>query len=265
MNQKKARFHMTHAIHRFTLAGCCLAALLLMTAPLCAQVPDEFTNLKVLDKDIGKQDLIGIMKGWAGGLGVRCNHCHVGPDNLQGMDFATDEKEHKRATRAMVEMVRTINSQYLGSWEDEALEGKGEDDGVTCFTCHRGQPRPPHKLSEVLTETALSEGTDAAMTQYKSLKQEHYGAGLYDFSEGTFGQVAQAAIEAGKSEVGLEVLRSSLEVYPESADLHAFLGMGLVQSGDADGAAEAFAKALQLDPDNANAKRGKMMLERMGN
>ena len=78
---------MTYAIHRFTLAGCCLAALLLMTAPLCAQVPDEFTNLKVLDKDIGKQDLIGIMKGWAGGLGVRCNHCHVGPDNLQGLSL----------------------------------------------------------------------------------------------------------------------------------------------------------------------------------
>lgn len=58
---------MTCAIHRFTLAGCCLAALLLTTAPLCAQVPDEFNNLKVLDKDIGEQELIGIMKGWAGG------------------------------------------------------------------------------------------------------------------------------------------------------------------------------------------------------
>jgi tetratricopeptide (TPR) repeat protein len=256
---------MTYAIDRLTLAGSCLAALLLMTVPLCAQVPDEFTNLKVLDNDIGKQDLIGIMKGWAGGLGVRCNHCHVGPDNLQGMDFATDEKEHKRATRAMVEMVRTINSQYLGSWKNEAHEGEAGDDGVTCFTCHRGQPKPPHKLSDVLTEAALNEGSDAAMNQYESLKEEHYGAGLYDFSEGTFGQVAQAAIEAGKPEVGLEILRSSLEVYPESADLHAFLGMGLVQSGDADGAAEAFAKALQLDPDNANAKRGNMMLERMGN
>ena len=34
--------------------------------------PDSFTNLKVLPKTIGKQELVATMRGFALGLGVRC-------------------------------------------------------------------------------------------------------------------------------------------------------------------------------------------------
>lgn len=251
---------MKQAIRRVAVKICSLTILLVLAAPLSAQVPDEFTNLKVLDKEIGKQELIGIMRGWSGALGVRCNHCHVGPDNLQGMDFADDEKEHKRAARAMLEMAIAINSQYIGSWEESGSEG--EHQGVNCFTCHRGQPKPPTKLTSILSKTAESEGVDAAMAQYKELKAEHFGAGVYDFRERIFGELAQDAFEAGEVDTAMQILRSSLEIYPESADLHAFMGMALLQSGDAEGAAGKFDEALALDPDNVNAKRGKTMLER---
>ena len=253
---------MKQAITTLTVVGCLLAGALL-AAPAGAQVPDEFTNLKIFDKNIGKQELIGYMKGWTKALGVRCNHCHVGPDNLQGMDFATDEKEHKRATRAMVKMVMTINNEYLGSWQGEAHEDDGQKHGVTCFTCHRGQPEPPAKITSILGETAMKDGADAAIAQYKELKQEHYGSGLYDFREGVFGELAQEAVEAGDVDGAVQILRSALELYPESADLNAFLGMGLIQADDTAGAADAFDKALSLDPDNANAKRGRTMLDRM--
>ena len=251
---------MKKALHQITVAGCTLAILALLGVPLSAQVPDEFTNLKVLDKDIGKQQLIGIMRGWAGALGVRCNHCHVGPDNLQGMDFSTDEKEHKRAARAMLEMALAINNQHIGSWDESGSEG--EHQGVNCFTCHRGQPKPPRELTTILGETAKSDGVDAAMEQYKELKAEHLGAGVYDFRERIFGELAQEAFEAGEMETAMEILRSSLEIYPDSADLHAFLGMALLQSGDAEGATGQFDEALELDSENVNARRGKAMLER---
>ena len=250
------------SIMRLAAVGCAAAAVLLLSVPINAQVPDEFTNLKLLDKDIGKRELIGIMRSFATSLGVRCNHCHVGPDNLQGMDFATDEKEHKRAARAMVEMVMAINSQYMGSWEDHAHEGEGEHDGVTCFTCHRGQPEPPLKITSILGETATSDGVDAAMTQYSELKAEHYGAGVYDFREEIFSEIAQEAFAAGQPEVAIETLRASLELFPENADLHATLGMALMQSGDTEGATDSFDAALELDPENASAQRGKTMLER---
>lgn len=251
---------MTQTIRILTATLCALGGLATAGTPANAQVPDEFTNLKVLDKDIGKQQLINIMRGWSGALGVRCNHCHVGPDNLQGMDFATDEKEHKRAARTMLEMSMAINNQYIGSWEESDSEGKHQ--GVNCFTCHRGQPKPPRKLTSILSDTVETEGVDAAMAQYKELKDEHFGEGLYDFRERIFGELAQEAFEAGNLEAAMGILNGSLEIYPESADLHAFLGMALIQTGDATAAAASFEKALELDPDNVNAKRGKAMLER---
>jgi tetratricopeptide (TPR) repeat protein len=237
-----------------------MTVLMLAVAPLGAQIPDEFTNLKVLDKDIGKQQLINIMRAWSKSLGVRCSHCHVGPDNLQGMDFATDEKEHKRAARSMLEMAIAINGEYIGSWEESGDGGKHQR--VSCFTCHRGQSKPPRKLTSILGETIESEGVDAAMAQYEELKSEHLGAGLYDFRERIFGELAQESFEAGSSDIAIQILEGALAVYPQSADLYAFLGMALVQTGDAEGAAAKFDKALELDPDNVNAKRGKTMLER---
>lgn len=41
------------------------------------KVPDKFTNLKVLPKDIGKDDLVTTMRMFARSLGLRCNPCHV--------------------------------------------------------------------------------------------------------------------------------------------------------------------------------------------
>lgn len=252
---------MRRSLIRWALLAC--AAALVPALPAGAQIPDEFTNLKLLDEDIAKRELVGIMRDWAGGLGVRCNHCHVGPDDLQGMDFASDEKETKRAARVMLEMSRAINRQYVGSWEaDEQSAGRTRQ-VVSCFTCHRGQARPPRKLTWILGETALGQGVDAAMAQYKQLKAEYDGAGVYDFREGVFGELAQAAFEAGHQEAAAEILRQALEIYPESANLHAFLGMALLQGGDAAAADERFGHALELDPENAAARRGRMMLEQM--
>jgi hypothetical protein len=64
--------------------------------------PQAFTNLKVLPKEIPRAELVATMRGFAGALGVRCTHCHVGPDDLQGMDFATDEKPAKQVARTML-------------------------------------------------------------------------------------------------------------------------------------------------------------------
>ncbi len=71
-----------------------------------AQIPDVFTNLKVLPKDIGKRELINVMRGFAGAVGGRCNYCHVGEnaDTLEGFDWASDDVETKPVARAMMKM-----------------------------------------------------------------------------------------------------------------------------------------------------------------
>lgn len=116
-----------------------LVLVFMFTAPVGGQIPDEFHNLQLLDPEVEKNQLVGIMKDWANGLGVRCNHCHVGPEDLQGMDFASDEKPEKRTARKMLEMSRVINRQLMK--ELPIAEGR-RSMVVSCFTCHRALPRP---------------------------------------------------------------------------------------------------------------------------
>src|SRR3989454_2661956 len=56
--------------------------------------PDSLTNLKVLPKTSGKQELIATMRSFALGLGVRCTYCHVGREGapLDSLKFAADDK-----------------------------------------------------------------------------------------------------------------------------------------------------------------------------
>ena len=56
-----------------------------------------------------------------------CTYCHAS-DN-----FASDDKYTKVVARRMLEMTRHINSD----WKTHVAET-----GVTCYTCHRGQPVP---------------------------------------------------------------------------------------------------------------------------
>ena len=180
----------------YMLASLVLAAAL--AVPASPQIPDEFTNLKLLDPAIEKPELIATMRGWTLGLGVRCNHCHVGPDNLQGMDFASDEKATKRTARRMLEMAREINGELLA---DLPVVDEGEDHQVvSCYTCHRGQATPPRSLANVLADVAREYGPEAAIDEYRAMREKHEGAGRYDFREETLSRLSRVHSEAGDFE-----------------------------------------------------------------
>lgn len=93
-------------------------------------------NLKVLPKDITKEQLDEVMKGFNQALGVKCIHCHV--KNESGWDFASDDKPEKNISRKMFTMTRAINKKYFGV--DHKLFGT-----VTCMTCHQGGTEPKGK------------------------------------------------------------------------------------------------------------------------
>ena len=93
--------------------------------PLAA---DEFQNVQVMG-DLSRAEFARLMlsiKSWVAPE-EGCDYCHQAPD------YASDAKYTKRVAREMLRMVRHINcdwSQHVGAT------------GVTCFTCHRGQPVP---------------------------------------------------------------------------------------------------------------------------
>ena len=122
-----------------------------------AQIPDEFTNLKVLSKDISKNELMMEMKNFAVSLGARCALCHVGdPDgDLADFDFASDEKGPKQVARMMIQMRNAINGEYLkkAAHHEEAAR-------IDCVTCHRGSSHP--EKPEAVIQKVLAERMKSA-------------------------------------------------------------------------------------------------------
>ncbi|HEX7833445.1 MAG TPA: c-type cytochrome, partial [Thermoanaerobaculia bacterium] len=74
-----------------------------------------YKNLKVLPHDITRDELLGVMRTFTRGLGVRCNHCHVvtATEPKEVLDFAADTKEEKRVARVMIQMTQQINKEWL--------------------------------------------------------------------------------------------------------------------------------------------------------
>lgn len=216
-----------------------------------AQIPQTFKNLQVLPKDIARGELVATMRGVAGGLGVRCNHCHIGPDNLVGMDFASDDKPTKRAARLMIQMVRTMNAEYVS----KIPEREGGRMLVTCQTCHRAAQRPPRPLEETLYETAVAKGVPAALDQLRELREQFYGSGLYDFRERTLTVVGTRLLENKRPDDALAVLKANLEQYPRSVNSLLTLAQIVMQRGDRTAAEAYLRKALEVDPKNEFAQR----------
>lgn len=228
------------------------AALALLPGVAGAQIPDEFTNLKLLPKDISKEELVGTMRGWSRALDVRCSHCHVGPDNLEGMDFASDEREAKRETREMIVLTRAINDDYLHPEEGHE---------VTCHTCHHGLTTPPRDVAEELTRAAERRGIEGAVARFRELHEYYYATGRYDLSPGGLVDVAGALFDTYGEDV-LQLLALGLELYPDSGAIHAGYGRLYLALERPEQARQSFEKALELDPRNRTARRGLRALER---
>lgn len=235
-----------------------LAAMLVAATPAAAQIPTTFTNLQVLPKDIPRSELIATMRNIAGSLGVRCVHCHVGPDDLQGMNFAIDEKRSKVAARSMLQMVRAINADYVS----RLPAGEAPPQQVSCITCHRRSIKPPRLLPEMLLTTANASGVPAAISQYKKLRAEALDSGLYDFREPTLAIVATTLLDQKRLDEAMEFLRLNAEIFPASVNTQLMLGDLAVRKGDPAQAAGYFKRALELDPNNAAAKKALESLKR---
>jgi hypothetical protein len=94
-------------------------------------------NLKVLPKDTSSADVIKIMRGFTGDLGVECGYCHAQNPETKRPDFASDANPIKDKARVMLSMTQDINKTYLTQ-----LASRKSTDAVSCGTCHRGTGIP---------------------------------------------------------------------------------------------------------------------------
>src|SRR5881398_409933 len=72
-----------------------------------------YKNLKILPKNINRQQMDSVMHHFSGSLGVRCNYCHMRNEETKTWDFASDENKHKLAARNMMKMTSKINDKYF--------------------------------------------------------------------------------------------------------------------------------------------------------
>lgn len=225
-------------------------AVLANAGAAAAQIPDEFTNLKVLPKDISKRELVGIMRDFSGALGVRCNYCHVGEEgaDLSTFDFASDDKEAKVVSRVMMNMTSEINNAHLSKLKRESVTR------VRCVTCHSGVQKP-ETIDNIVLAAIEDDGLDAAMEKYREMREEYYGRAAYDFGAGPLNTVAEKlARGSGDVAAAIEVMKVNIELNPDQAYSHLFLGQLYQASGDKAAAIAAVEKSLELEPDNEWAK-----------
>jgi len=203
-------------------------------------------NLQVLARDISSADLSSTMKGFAMGLGLRCENCHVGEPNtpLTTFDFASDEKAMKRKARVMLGMVQDINNSYVSKLNE--IEDK-QRVAVRCVTCHRGQQQPK-LIEDILDETLAENGLPATLDKYAELRKEYYGSHSYDFSEFTLPMYVQglAGTDQGDTAVALSLINA--ENFPDSYYSHFMLAESYAASGQADKAIVSYTRAIELNP-----------------
>lgn len=126
---------------KFAVVFSLLALMVIGMAAIRPQDDKPKRNLKVLPKDISKDDLDKVMDTWKAALGVKCNFCHAPSKDSTSrrLDFASDAKPEKDIARHMFRMTAKINKKYFSFEKDD----KGATiPAISCVTCHRGSPHP---------------------------------------------------------------------------------------------------------------------------
>ncbi len=241
---------------RFVLV---LTVLLMGTVDTPAQIPDQFTNLKILPKDISKRDLINVMRGYADALGFRCHNCHVGEPgpSLDGYDFVSDKKEEKVVARQMMKMVQEINEKHIANLKTR--HDPGID--VSCRTCHHGQERP-RTLPDVLGEVHEKKGIEATLAKYTELRENYYGRDSFDFGEWALDDLVQTIAMGGKLDDAKALIELHAASEGESSHFETLLGELEFRGGDKKLARTHFKRALELDPNNRAAKHRLEQMEK---
>jgi hypothetical protein len=118
-----------------------------------------YKNIRVL-RGQPEEQLQAAMAFITGSLGVRCNHCHAA-------SFDSDDKPAKRTARRMIQMVFELNDGKFGGVA-----------AVTCYTCHRGNPKPASvpPVGQNLWQASAAAVKPAALPSVDEILERHVEA-----------------------------------------------------------------------------------------
>ena len=176
------------------------------------------------------------MQAIADALGVECEFCHA-PKALTGAG-----RLRLDVAREMIAMTAELNGRVARATGADGMR-------VSCITCHRGVTNP-RQLRDLLLETALKQGPDAAIAQYRDLRERYYGGQAYDFGETTLLFVAERLTDS-RPAAALALADLNLEFHPQSWRSHMTKGIVLSRRLETTPEAlESFRRALAINPGN---------------
>ena len=242
------------------LAG--VALVLFAAVPtLSAQIPQRFENLQVLPRDIPRDTLVAIMRGFTASLGVRCTYCHIeregaAPAGAGGLNlnFASDSLANKRKARWMLHMTDSINTRLASL---PARDTPPTD--VNCMTCHRGMSKPT-TIQQVILATMQRQGVDSAIARYRMLRSE-MASGRFDFREQPVTDVAENLSTEGRHDDAIKLLQMLQEFYPNSVNIDLQLAETYIAKGDRDAGIARLRAVLAKNP---NDRRAQQRLQQLG-
>jgi ribosomal protein L15 len=223
-----------------------------------AQQPGGFTNLQVWPKDTSRAVIMQFMNAFDDSLGITCDYCHVQRDGK--FDFASDDKREKRVARQMILLRDSINVVLPAIVGKPAGAGPTSGEGhegmpvrVLCSSCHRGLP-VPRSIADEVSSAETSGGGAAGLAKFKDLRAKFYGGQQYDFRENALVGIANRATNAKRPDDALAYLQTNLGYFPKSSVTYQAMAQAKNAKGDKPGALKDLEKALELDPQNAQAK-----------
>jgi hypothetical protein len=244
-----------------TTCAIALAAVVLGGTILQAQggqFPTTMTNLQVWPKDTAPAVIQNFMVAFNNSLGVQCNYCHVQRDGR--FDFASDDKREKRIARKMILLRDSINvmlaaivEKPVGAGPTSVEARPGAPTRVLCASCHHGLPIPA-PLNDAIAEAEAQGGGAAGLAKFKELRAKFYGGQQYDFTENALVALGNRALNSKRPADAIAYLQANLEYFPRSAPTYVAIAQATNAMGDKQGAIKAAEKALELNPQNAQAR-----------
>ena len=123
---------------------------------------------------------------------------------------------------------------------------------VLCSSCHRGLPIP-RSIADEVTDVSTNGGA-AGLAKFRELRAKYFGGQQYDFTENALLGIAQRSMTAKNPNDAIAYLQANLEYYPKSARTYQALAQARNANGDKRGAINDLAKAVELDPANAQVR-----------
>lgn len=244
------------------LAGGGVALLVSAAAPsLDAQIPQRFENLQVLPRDIPRDTLVAIMRGFTASLGVRCTYCHIEREGAVGggggglnLNFPSDSLANKRKARWMLHMTDSINTRLVSLPSRDT-----PPTNVNCMTCHRGMSKPT-TIQQVILSALQRQGVDSAIARYRMLRNE-MASGRFDFREQPVTDVAENLSAEGRHDDAIKLLQMLQEFYPNSVNIDLQLAETYIAKGDRDAGIARLRAVLARNP---NDRRAQQRLQQLG-